>query len=216
MKPRTGLHKKVSFIFDGVPTPPAAPAASAGPTPSVGTAGSNTYTPQPLPASAPAARPAGPKDTRTSAAKNRKKSKKDARQTQMQILVGVLSLVLIATLFFVMRTPAAPPKKAAASVSSPAAEPAASEPAKWVRPEPWPERMRDPMAPDTAGQTPDTGSDALLVRGIVFSQTNPSAIIGNQIVFIGDTLNGIRVVNITRDTVEFEKDGKRWTQTVQP
>ncbi|HOQ04682.1 MAG TPA: hypothetical protein PKY88_05665 [Anaerohalosphaeraceae bacterium] len=227
MKPKTGLHKKVAFIFEGAPIPSAAPAAAVGPAPTASAADANTYTPQPAPASsgvsapsaAPAARPAPAKETRAPAgARTRKKNKKDAKQTQMLILVGVLSFVLIAVLFFVLRTPAAPPKKAAAAVPSENTAPSTAETAKWVRPEPWPEQIRDPMTPDAAARTPDggTGTPVCIVRGIVFNQTNPSAIIGNQIVCVGDTINGIKIVSITKDAVEFEKDGKRWTQTVQP
>lgn len=86
----------------------------------------------------------------------------------------------------------------------------------WAKPQPWPEQIRDPMAPEILGHGPDSAAPDCVVRGIVFSQTRPSAIVGNQIVFIGDTYNGISIVNITRDAVEFEKDGKRWTQPVQP
>lgn len=226
MKPKTGLHKKVAFIFEGTPIPSAAPAAAAGPAPAAAAAGSNTYTPQPTPvpsggaapSAAPAARPAAGQTRGSAGARNRRKSKKDAKQTQMLILVGVLSFVLIAVLFFVLRTPAAPPKKAAAAVPSENTVSSAAETAKWIRPEPWPEQIRDPMVQDAAARTPDggTGTPVCIVRGIVFSQTNPTAIIGNQIVGVGDTINGIKIVSIAKDAVEFEKDGKRWTQTVQP
>jgi hypothetical protein len=224
MKPRTGLHKKIAFIFEGVPTPSTAPAAAVvGPAPAAGTADANTFAPHPMPTpsagsvpSAPAARTASKEAAKTpSAGRNRKKNKKDAKQTQMLILVGILSVILIAVLFFVLQTPAASPKKAAAAPQTESEPAGPAEAVKWVRPEPWPETIRDPMTPHDTARTPEGGTADCVVRGIVFSRTNPSAIVGNQIVCIGDTINGIKIVNITKDTVEFEKDGRRWTQPVQ-
>ncbi len=54
-----------------------------------------------------------------------------------------------------------------------------------------------------------------LVTGILYSEDKPSAVIGNQIVYEGDTLHGINVVKIYKNKVEFEKNGKRWTQPVE-
>jgi uncharacterized membrane protein len=50
------------------------------------------------------------------------------------------------------------------------------------------------------------------LKGILYSEDNPSAIVGDKIVKEGDIINGIRVVKINKNTVEFEKDGERWTQ----
>jgi len=54
-----------------------------------------------------------------------------------------------------------------------------------------------------------------LVTGILYSEDKPSAVIGNRIVYEGDTLHGINVVKIYKDKVEFEKNGQRWTQPVE-
>ncbi len=54
-----------------------------------------------------------------------------------------------------------------------------------------------------------------LVNGILYSEDKPSAVIGSQIVREGDTLRYFNVVKIYRDKVEFEKDGKRWTQSIE-
>ncbi len=134
---------------------------------------------------------------------------------KMLILAGILSVIFAAVLFFVLSTPASSPKKKVPAAAE--ASPAASVPSQisWSRPEPWPEEIRDPMAPQAAGQTADGAPLECIVRGIVFSQTRPSAIIGDQIVVVGDTYNGIKIVGITKDAVEFEKEGRRWTQTVQ-
>jgi hypothetical protein len=50
------------------------------------------------------------------------------------------------------------------------------------------------------------------LKGILYSEGNSSAIIDGKIVKEGDIINGIKVVKINKDTVEFEKDGERWTQ----
>lgn len=51
-----------------------------------------------------------------------------------------------------------------------------------------------------------------LVTGIVHSGDSATAVIGIQIVREGDTLDGVTVVKIHDDRVEFEKGGQRWTQ----
>jgi len=223
MKARTALHKKIAFIFEEAPSPPAAPKEAAAESAPAPASGAYPYGPQPIPApsgaseagTVPAARPA-PKEKRPSSARHgRKKSKKEAREMKMLILAGILSVIFAAVLFFVLSTPASSPKKKApaAAEASPAAS--VSSQISWSRPEPWPEEVRDPMAPQAAGQTADGAPLECIVRGIVFSQTRPSAIIGDQIVVVGDTYNGIKIAGITKDAVEFEKEGRRWTQTVQ-
>ena len=54
-----------------------------------------------------------------------------------------------------------------------------------------------------------------VVTGISYAEEDPSAIVGYDIVREGDMIHGVRVVKIYRDKVEFEKDGKRWTQGVR-
>jgi type II secretory pathway component PulC len=59
-------------------------------------------------------------------------------------------------------------------------------------------------------------SGRLVVKGILYSEDNPSAIIDTQIVHIGDKIYGATVVKINRDSVEFEIDGKKETKSVEP
>lgn len=54
-----------------------------------------------------------------------------------------------------------------------------------------------------------------VVTGITYVEEEPSAVVGYDIVHEGDTIHGVKVVKIYRDKVEFEKDGKRWTQEVR-
>jgi type II secretory pathway component PulC len=55
-------------------------------------------------------------------------------------------------------------------------------------------------------------SNKVALKGILYSEDNPSALIGETIVAEGDIINGVKVVKINKDTVEFEKDGEKWTQ----
>jgi hypothetical protein len=53
------------------------------------------------------------------------------------------------------------------------------------------------------------------LTGILYSEDKPTAIIGGKIAKEGDIINGMKVVEIHRDRVEFEKDGKKWTQRAE-
>jgi hypothetical protein len=50
------------------------------------------------------------------------------------------------------------------------------------------------------------------ITGIIHSKDKPSAILGGRIVHEGDTQYGIKIIQIHKDQVEFEENGKRWTQ----
>ncbi len=69
-----------------------------------------------------------------------------------------------------------------------------------------PDRAAPSASPRT--KTPPKG----LVTGIVRSGDSATAVVGTQIVREGDTLDGVKVVKIHDEKVEFEKAGQRWTQ----
>jgi len=52
------------------------------------------------------------------------------------------------------------------------------------------------------------------LTGILYAEDDPSAIVDGKIVHEGDTINGVKVVKIHRDEVEFERAGERWSQGV--
>ena len=52
------------------------------------------------------------------------------------------------------------------------------------------------------------------VTGILFSPYRPSAVVGSQVLYEGDATQGVTVVRIYRDKVQFERDGVKWTQAV--
>ena len=53
-------------------------------------------------------------------------------------------------------------------------------------------------------------SGKVTVKGILYSNDNPAAIIGNELVHVGDVVSDATVVKITKDRVVFEKRGQRW------
>jgi len=75
-------------------------------------------------------------------------------------------------------------------------------------------RLRDPMQFGSANTTQAEHSK-LIVKGIVYSEDNPSAVVANKIVHEGDEVLGVTIVKINKDSVEFEMNDKRWTQKVQ-
>lgn len=144
----------------------------------------------------------------------------DPHQKKMTIMVAVLAVVFAGVLTVSLGGMGGKTSKPRAVADEPAAvKPAAlKSPRDWQMPEPLPAEMRNPMVPQ-ASETPvkaeDVQPEKIMVKGIVFSKTNPTAIIGEKIVAQGEVINGATVVTISRDSVEFEKDGRRWTQPVQ-
>jgi hypothetical protein len=135
------------------------------------------------------------------------------RQKIMVILVPVLFVAMVVALIQVFA--ASPQKKPVPAGVLSAAKPAGSNiKIDWKIPEPYPTTLRDPMQskPTTTDQLQ---SSTLIVRGIVFSQDHPTAIIDTQIVRPGDKVSGVTVVKINPDGVEFEMNDKKWTQKVE-
>jgi hypothetical protein len=87
---------------------------------------------------------------------------------------------------------------------------------EWQLPDVYPSDLRDPMVAGKVQYTQVTESNPgeLVVKGVVISD-NPSAVIGDSIVHEGDTIMDAKVIKINNDSVEFEADGKTWTQKVQ-
>jgi hypothetical protein len=108
---------------------------------------------------------------------------------------------------------------------------------QWTPPDLYPASIRDPMQriliqAETSQPVPEQiekkgeerqaekkveeKEDAveLTVKGIVYSEDNPSVIIENKILFEGEMIQGIQVVEIHRSTVKFQKNGRIWEQQV--
>jgi hypothetical protein len=145
----------------------------------------------------------------------------DPHQKKMAVLACGLAVVFGVVLFFSLGGVGGSPLPSSAkeTKTDETLHPFASGPV-WAMPEALPEILRDPMKPETAKVTPaerpDEANRQFVVKGIVFSQHHSSALINDQIIREGQEFDGIRVVRITKTAVEFEADGRRWTQPVRP
>jgi len=237
---KTGLHKEVSTIFNGVPVPKDdGTAQSPGvPSPEQPDYGSSS------PATTITAKPQQPKQPQSKAVPAKepkayvaKKSTAQVRWRQtwqqiqnklfapkpgvsatkqkvMAVLVPVLFIVLIFVFVQVFGTASHKPgsrrklgpiKAVATSVDE----------IDWQIPDVWPGTLRNPMQFGSV-TTIAAESGGPLVKGIVYSKDNPTAIVGTQIVHQGDKVSGTTIVKINEDSVELERNGKKWTQKVQP
>lgn len=147
------------------------------------------------------------------------------RQRVMLVLVPVLFVVLI---FMIVSVLMSVRKATRPSRGKPSTTALASETKiDWEIPPPYPATLRDPVQPSSAAIIPGrTGPGAkeaeavqpekLVVKGILHSEDRPSAIIGTRIAHEGDKIYGAIIVKINKDNVEFEMDGKKWNQKVEP
>lgn len=140
------------------------------------------------------------------------------KQKIMLILTPCLIVIFIFVVIRLLRQPSPQAVQAQTNASEAAAVgnsvAASEEKINWHIPEPYPTTLRDPMKPGlSAGGQGEYGN--LIVKGIVYSEDNPSAIISSQIVHQGNKISGATVTKINKNSVEFEMDGKKWTQEVQ-
>ncbi len=80
---------------------------------------------------------------------------------------------------------------------------------------------RDPMqlAPMSKADEKSVAADVpsptgLVLRGILYTAEKPVAMIGSTLVLEGQQIGPVKVLQIARDSVEFEMNGRRWRQTV--
>jgi len=84
----------------------------------------------------------------------------------------------------------------------------------WSAPPVYPTGIRDPMLLGSQQQFNSKTWKPDLV-GLVYNEKQKYAIIGTEIVQEGYEINGVKVIKINKDSVEFERDGQRWIQEVQ-
>ena len=135
------------------------------------------------------------------------------RQKTMMILIPVLFIILI---FVFIRVFSRPSRAVATAVKLEPTDAAASSNNKidWQIPALYPATLRDPMQFGSV-TTAETGTGRLVVKGIVYSEDKPAVVIGTEIVREGDKVLGATIVKINKNSVEFEMNGKKWTQRVQ-
>jgi len=148
-----------------------------------------------------------------------------AKQKAMVVMMPLLFIVLIFMLFRggVFGTSAEHTEASAEDTAPGVGTAGANTKIDWEIPEPYPTKLRDPMrlVPEETAQTEkteqtETGKTIeIIVKSILYSEDNPSAVISGRIVHEGDKIRNASVIKISRDNVEFEMNGKRWTQKVQ-
>jgi hypothetical protein len=138
-------------------------------------------------------------------------------------LVGVLALVLVVVVGMALVPPASSKaqEKKSGEEKSGAVVKKAADTIAWPVPEPYPTGLRDPMAivvPPKIEEEPEEKTQQVLfvIRGVVLGENSNTAIVGSEIVSVGDTVQGATVIRIDRNEVEFDKEGQRWVQTVNP
>lgn len=258
---KSGLHKQISSIFDGVPVPQneqpqpsdtgepsvqetgPAPAAEGPPTEQPSLAKRLSADPADCPQSPaiPMMRPAPLPKKKYTPTKSKPDITKQLRKTvfggagtisphqkKMTALVGILSIVFGVVMFVslggVGQSQAVAADQDDDNVASTQTAAPKVTPESWTLPEPVSATVRDvtrpaPKVNNAVGNPEDSttvsAATDLVVRGIVFSKTRPTAIINNKVYCVGELVSGAKVVSITRDDVTFESNGKSWTQQVQ-
>jgi hypothetical protein len=145
------------------------------------------------------------------------------RQKLMTALIPILALVMVV----IVKHPlgARSPVKAANESPTRTARPIGTEvQIAWEIPSPYDPAGRDPMkgTPPAAVAVENDGTPAaaaeppieLLVTGILYSPDNPAAIVDTQVVHEGQQISGATVKKIDRDGIQFERNGRKWKQTV--
>jgi len=225
-KPKAGLHKKISSIFDGIPVPKSGSEQQLPPLHQADFKGHIPPRPQ-MPLRRPQSPPPRPRQPEVFIGTPKPGLFEDIieklaalkppqlvdKQKIRILIVPILAIILILVLFRsfagsskpVLQSPA---PKIVADVAG------TGEAIIWQKPELYPVYMRDPTQLSAAGSYM-TGSGSIAVRGIVYSNDKPSAVIGTEIKHEGDMIGEAKIVKINNDSVEFSMNGKIWTQKVQ-
>jgi hypothetical protein len=142
---------------------------------------------------------------------NPKQGASPARQKVMILVAPVLMVVFLLVVTQAIKkspsTIATPSNKASATV-------AFNGKINWELPAVIPDNLRDPMAFGANGHGKGTAGGPV-VKGIVYSEDNPRAVVGDRIVSAGDTVGGATIVKINPDSVEFTMGDKNWTKKVE-
>lgn len=146
------------------------------------------------------------------------------RQKAMVILVPILAIVMIFVFRQVLSTSPHKTQGATEDETLVAVGARSGHEIDWQIPDPLPATLRDPIKlPDRspANNTEPNGTPAgpktglINVRDIIYSKDKPSAFMNGRIVYVGDKIGDTTIVQINRDNVEFEKDGKTWVQNIR-
>jgi hypothetical protein len=138
--------------------------------------------------------------------------------TKQKATVIALPVLFIVLIFVFIRVFSAPSQNVAGpgKAGQTSATAASSEhKVDWQFPKPYPTTLRDPMQLGSAEKGQTGGTGGLIVKGIVYSKDNPTAVIDDHIVHKGDKISDVVITKINENSVEFEANGKKWMQNVQ-
>jgi len=140
------------------------------------------------------------------------------RNKKMLVLMPILLVIFIFVIMRAFNQPS-PRSVSAGNLSGTKAAAAntvadSSTKINWQIPELYPTDLRDPMQANSSAAGSNAGGD-IIIKGIIYSEDRPSAVIGDRIMHQGDKIDGVVIVRINKRNVEFEKDGRQWTQEVQ-
>jgi hypothetical protein len=149
----------------------------------------------------------------------------DTKQKTMAAMMPVLFIILLVFVFKggIFGTKVRKTEASAEDTVSSVVAAGSNTKIDWEIPAPYPTTLRDPIRlgpvenaqTETETETETRTLVTLIVKGILYSEDKASAVIGNQIMYEGEQIQGVTVVKISKDSVEFEMNGKRWTQKVQ-
>jgi hypothetical protein len=207
-KNKAGLHKQVSSIFTGIPVPTKDKEADQA---------TSTATKEPA-SYGPPSHLSGTTVKEALRLFAPQAGVNPVRQKAMVVLVPVMFIGMV--LAFYKMLGGGPGETTGPKVITPSNTiAAASSTIDWKIPDLYPTTLRDPMQFKKAVVTPTDNNpdktDEIAVKGILYDEENPSVIIGIEILHEGDKVSGATIVKINEDSVEFEMNGKEWTQKVQ-
>lgn len=136
-------------------------------------------------------------------------AKKRFMLVMMFFLAGVLIIVLSKSFGINFMSDPAKPNSSQVAAGTTPDQPAALS--FWKIPEQVSGYVRDV----TGIERTYSKDNKILVKGILCSNKANAAIVGNEVVRVGDRVYGMRVLEINTNEVVFEKDGKKWSQGVE-
>ncbi len=134
------------------------------------------------------------------------------KNKKMMMIMPVLFVVLIFVTTRALKQPVA--SSAAVCDSAQSAAEANSVRINWKVPDVYPTNLRDPMQAGSS-MSEDDSSGNVIIKGIIYSKDKPAVLIDDKILHEGDKIAGTTIVKINLKNVEFEMNGKTWTQEVQ-
>jgi len=138
-----------------------------------------------------------------------------SRQITTVVMIPVLFVIMIVVFTKLFYKPSTKKTEPAVASQPSSVAVASDKKTDWQIPEPYPTGLRDPMHFGSSATADTDTSGPIVLKGIAYSEDNPFAIIGSEILREGDKIFDATIIKINRDSVEFEINGARKIQKVQ-